>query len=71
MEDGRPSVYTMLKEATHLADVIEASESGYIALDRKSIRSLIMTLMHMIRDICKAQKEIVSDAGTSETVSTN
>ena len=49
------SIYEMLKEAAHLADVIEAAESGYIALDDASINALDCQLTVMISRILDAQ----------------
>ena len=66
----RRTVYQMLKEATHMADVIEASESGYISLDDKSIHELEMQLLYMIDRIREAHSKKVSGAATPETVST-
>lgn len=42
------TIYEQLKEATHLANVIEAAECGYIALDDKSIEALSRQLLFMI-----------------------
>ena len=70
MNEAR-TTYEQLKEATHLADVIEAAECGYIALDRKSIHALDCQLMATIDRIQEAHSKKVSGAATPETVSTN
>lgn len=64
------TTYQKLKEATHLADVIEAAECGYIALDDKSIRVLDKQLLGMIDRIREAHNKKISGAATPETVST-
>ena len=61
------TIYEQLKEATHLANVIEASECGYIALDAKSIRYLDDQLAVMIDRIRTAQNEKLSGAATPES----
>ena len=42
------TIYEQLKKAAGMADVIEAAECGYVALDNKSIRHLNNQLMDMI-----------------------
>ena len=49
------TIYEQLKEAAHLADVIEAAECGYVALDAMSIRALDEQLLAMIERIRAAQ----------------
>lgn len=53
-----------------MADVIEAAESGYIALDDKSIHELDVHLLFMLDQIRETQSKKVSDAATPETEST-
>jgi len=65
------TTYERLEEATHLADVIEAAECGYIALDDKSIHALDCQLMVMIDRIREAHNKKVSGAATPETVDTH
>ena len=65
------TTYQKLKEATHLADVIEAAECGYIALDSKSIHALDCQLAVMIDRIREAQNKKISGAATPETVNTH
>lgn len=45
------STWLKLKEATGVANTIEAAESGYIALDDKSIQLLREGLLEMIDGI--------------------
>ena len=62
------TVYEGLKEAAHLADVIEAAECGYIALEEKSIYALgeqLLTLIDRIRD--SHNKKMLSAAATAES----
>ena len=61
------TIYEQLKEATHLANVIEAAECGYIALDDKSIRHLDNQLAYLIDRIRAAQNEKLSGAATPES----
>ena len=61
------TTYEQLKEAAHLANVIEAAECGYIALDSKSIHALDCQLMAMIDRIREAHSKKVSGAATPET----
>lgn len=60
------TTYEKLKEATHLADVIEAAECGYIALDDQSIRALDEQLLAMIDRIREAHSKKISGAATPE-----
>lgn len=64
------TTYEKLKEAAHLADVIEAAECGYVALDDQSIRVLDKQLLGMIDRIREAHNKKISGAATPETVST-
>ena len=54
------TIYEQLKEATHLADVIEAAECGYIALDAKSIHYLDEQLLSLIEEIRAEQSRKVA-----------
>ena len=65
------TIYEQLKEATHLANVIEAAECGYVALDNKSIRHLNNQLMDMILQISAEQFKKLSGAATPETDETH
>lgn len=65
------TIYEQLKEAAHLADVIEAAECGYIALDAKSIHYLDEQLLSLIEEIRKNQKEKLSGAATPESGETH
>ena len=65
------TTYEKLKEAAHLADVIEAAECGYVALDNKSIRHLNNQLMDMILQISAEQFKKLSGAATPETDETH
>ena len=65
------TIYEQLKEATHLANVIEAAECGYIALDDKSIRHLDNQLAYLIGRIRAAQNEKLSGAATPESGETH
>lgn len=65
------TTYEKLKEAAHLADVIEAAECGYIALDAKSIRYLDAQLLAMVEEIRNGQKEKLSGAATPESGETH
>lgn len=65
------TIYEQLKEAAHLADVIEAAESGYIALDAVSIRALDRQLLVMIDRIKAEQNEKLSGAATPESGETH
>lgn len=58
--DETRTTYQKLKEATHLADVIEAAECGYIALDAKSIHYLDEQLLDMIEEIRAEQSRKVA-----------
>ena len=60
------TTYEKLKEAAHLADVIEAAESGYVALDDQSIRALDEQLLAMIDRIREAHSKKISGAATPE-----
>ena len=65
------TIYEQLKEAAHLADVIEAAECGYVALDNKSIRHLNNQLMDMILQISAEQFKKLSGAATPESGETH
>lgn len=65
------TIYEQLKEAAHLADVIEAAECGYVALDDQSIRALDEQLLAMIERIRAAQTEKLSGAATPESGETH
>lgn len=65
------TIYEQLKEAAHLADVIEAAESGYVALDDQSIHALDEQLLTMIDRIREAQSKKISGAATPETDETH
>ena len=52
------TIYEQLKKAAGMADVIEAAECGYVALDNKSIRHLNNQLMDMILQIALDNKSI-------------
>ena len=65
------TTYEKLKEAAHLADVIEAAECGYVALDDQSIRALDEQLLAMIDRIREAQSKKISGAATPETDETH
>ena len=65
------TTYEKLKEAAHLADVIEAAECGYVALDDQSIRALDEQLLAMIDRIREAHSKKVSGAATPETDETH
>lgn len=65
------TIYEQLKEAAHLADVIEAAECGYVALDDQSIRTLDEQLLAMIGRIGAAQKKKLSGAATPESGETH
>lgn len=49
--DETRTTYQKLKEATHLADMVEAAECGYIALDTKSIHYLDEKLLSLNEEI--------------------
>ena len=61
------TLYFKLKDAAALADVIEAAETGYIALNCDSIRQLDGILLRMIEEIREIQNKKVSAAATTET----
>ena len=65
------TIYEQLKEAAHLADVIEAAECGYIALDDQSIHALDEQLLDMIDRIRETHSKKVSGAATPETDETH
>ena len=69
--DETRTTYQKLKEATHLADVIEAAECGYIALDDASINALDCQLTVMISRIIDAQMKKLSGAATPESGETH
>ena len=58
--------YEKLKEAAHLADVIEAAECGYVALDDQSIRALDEQLLDSIDRIREEHSKKISGAATPE-----
>lgn len=61
------TIYEQLKKAAGMADVIEASECGYVALDDKSIRHLNNQLMEIIIQISAEQFKKLSGAATPES----
>ena len=61
------TIYEQLKEAAHLADVIEAAECGYIALDDKSIEALSRQLLFMIGKAERQLEKKLSGAATPES----
>ena len=61
------TLYHKLKEAASMADVIEAAETGYIALNDDSIRDLDNMLLRMIEEAREIQNKKVSGAATPET----
>ena len=61
------TIYEQLKKAAGMADVIEAAECGYVALDDKSIRHLNNQLMEMIIQISAEQFKKLSGAATPES----
>ena len=69
------TIYEQLKKAAGMADVIEAAECGYVALDNaldnKSIRHLNNQLMDMILQISAEQFKKLSGAATPETDETH
>ena len=65
------TIYEQLKKAAGMADVIEAAECGYVALDNKSIRHLNNQLMDMILQIREKKKKKLSGAATPETDETH
>ena len=69
--DETRTTYQKLKEATHLANMVEAAECGYIALDANSIKNLDLQLLDMIEEIRKDQKEKLSGAATPESGETH
>lgn len=75
---NRDTIYFKLRDAADMANVIEAAETGYIALNDDSIRNLDRILFGMIEDIREIQAEKVSQqiktasgAATAEANSTN
>lgn len=56
------SVYELLKEAAHMANVIEAAESGYIALSEKDVLMLDNLLLEMIKNVQIVQQTKVPGA---------
>ena len=65
------TTYEKLKEAAHLADVIEAAECGYVALDTASIHALDEQLLAMLDRIREAHSKKISGAATPEIDETN
>ena len=61
------TIYERLKEAAHMADVIEAAESGYISLDADSIRALDVILADELEEITAEQKQKAASAATLAT----
>lgn len=61
------TIYFKLKECAVMANVIEAAETGYIALDNDSIRDLDNLLLKMIEEARVMQNKKVSCAATHET----
>ena len=61
------TIYEQLKKAAGMADVIEAAECGYVALDDKSISHLTNQLMEMIIQISAEQFKKLSGAATPES----
>ena len=57
---NRDTIYFKLRDAADMANVIEAAETGYIALNNDSIRNLDRILFRMIEDIREIQAEKVS-----------
>ena len=68
---NRDTIYFKLKDAADLANVIEAAETGYIALNSDSIRNLDRILIGMIEEIRAAQNEKLSGAATPESGETH
>lgn len=75
---NRDTIYFKLRDAADMANVIEAAETGYIALNDDAIRNLDRILFGMIEDIREIQAEKVSyqiktasGAATAEANSTN
>ena len=60
------TTYEKLKEAAHLADVIEADECGYVALDTASIHALDEQHLAMLDRIREAHSKKISGAATPE-----
>ena len=68
---NKDTIYYRLKEATAMADVIEASETGYISLNDDSIRDLDEMLLRMIDEVREIQHKKISGAATPETMNTH
>lgn len=72
---NRGTIYFKLRDAADMANVIEAAETGYIALNDDSIRNLDRILFGMIEDIREIQAEKVSQqkqkAASAATLATN
>lgn len=64
---NRDTIYFRLKECAELADVIEAAETGYIALNREDIRNLDRILLEQIGECMNRQNEKVASAATLAT----
>lgn len=54
------TIYEKMREATHLANMVEAAECGYIALDANSIKNLDLQLLDMIEEIRAEQSRKVA-----------
>ena len=61
------TIYEQLKKAAGMADVIEAAECGYVALDDKSISHLNNKSMEMMIQISAEQFKKLSGAATPES----
>ena len=75
---NRDTIYFKLRDAADMANVIEAAETGYIALNDDAIRNLDRILFGMIEVIRGIQAEKVSQqiktasgAATAEANSSN
>ena len=75
---NRDTIYFKLRDAADMANVIEAAETGYIALNDDAIHNLDRILFGMIEDIREIQAEKVSKqiktasgAATAEANSSN
>ena len=64
---NKDTIYFRLKECAELADVIEAAETGYIALNREDIRNLDRILLEQIGECMNRQNEKVASAATLAT----
>ena len=72
---NRDTIYFKLRDAADMANVIEAAETGYIALNDDAIHNLDRILFGMIEDIREIQAEKVSQqkqkAASAATLATN